>query len=115
MFGYLIGIPTSRFLNYITVVQMRRAAFGNDSRDRVTHIASVPESFSKDYGLVPEQLEVALAAFSDKLALKHWLMPIKFSDSKRPRARWMSPRSFGANVLARAYSHRAIMSTSLQS
>jgi hypothetical protein len=69
--AYLIGFPTSWILNRITADQVRRTAFGNDTiGETVTKIAAVPEGCDPNCGLVPEEIEAVLVAFSDKHAVK---------------------------------------------
>jgi hypothetical protein len=68
--SYLVGRPASTLLNSLTAAQMRSNAFGNDIHTRVVRVAPVPEGFNANYGLVPETIEAALRAFSDKHAVE---------------------------------------------
>jgi hypothetical protein len=71
LIAHLAGFPTSFFLNRITADQVRRSAFGNDTiGERVTQVAAVPQGCDADFGLVPEEIEATLTAFSDKNAVK---------------------------------------------
>jgi hypothetical protein len=67
----LAGSPASWLLNRLTVAQLRTTAFGNDTiGEQVVQVGGVPEGCDGNYGLVPEEIETALTAFSDKNAAK---------------------------------------------
>jgi hypothetical protein len=72
--GYVVSTPISRFLNYITTVQIRRSTLGNDVKGGVGWVAPMPGGFPsvipEAYGLVHGEIEVALSAFADKHAAK---------------------------------------------
>jgi hypothetical protein len=71
LFAHLLGFPTSFFLNRITAGQLRRSVFGSDTiGEHVVRVATVPQGCDADCGLVPEEIEATLTAFSDRNAVK---------------------------------------------
>jgi hypothetical protein len=71
LLAYLLGMPTSHFLNWLAANQMRRNAFGNDTvGERMTRVSGVLEGSAPNFGLVPDEIETILSAFSDKHAVK---------------------------------------------
>jgi hypothetical protein len=67
--AYLLGIPTSSFLNRLTADRVRNTAFGNDTiGEDVLQVSAFPQECEADCGLLPAEVEIRLSDFCGKHA-----------------------------------------------
>jgi hypothetical protein len=67
--AYVLGIPTSSFLNRLTADRVRDTAFGNDTiGEDVLQVSAFPQECEADCGLLPAELETTLSDFCGKHA-----------------------------------------------
>jgi hypothetical protein len=69
MVAFVVGIPTSAFLNRLTADRLRDAAFGNDTiGEQVVRVAPVPQDFDGKWAQLPDDIEKQLSAYCDRHA-----------------------------------------------
>lgn len=67
--GYIIGMPVSWFLNWLTSGSLRNKAYGNDTiGENVLDVMPMPENCDRNCGRVPDNVEQALRAHAEKNA-----------------------------------------------
>jgi hypothetical protein len=68
--AYVLGIPTSSFLNRFTADRVRDTAFGNDTiGEDVIQVSAFPQECEADCGLLPAEVETMLSDFCNKHAV----------------------------------------------